>query len=201
VFFTQASETINAAAGTFKIGVFYSFPDAVPGSPGTAVPFTLGGTAKAGTDYSNVSPSPLAFLLPFEIGYITGTLIPHPGGPNKTLTFTLGWTFKGKFPVNTLTITEPALATPARAAASVLAAASASAGGTVAVHAPVGNSTAPTTATHTVAAGPATPNGNVRATDDVFLAGLLPLHGHNVAPLDLTGNDALRLADAPHDPG
>ncbi len=212
VSFAVASETINAVAGTFSIKVLRT--DAIGGTQ--RVPFTLGGTATAGTDYTGVSASPLIFPGD-ELGtpqFITGKLLPHPGGPNKTLTFTLarGPNLSIGIGVNTLTITEPALAAPARAAASALAAVSASAGGTGTFAAPVGNSAAPgqaavtgsptpTTAPRTVAAGPATPAGNVRATDDAFLAGSPARRGLNVAPPDLTGNDVLRLVDALDIPG
>ena len=53
------------------------------------VPFTLGGTAVAGIDYSGVTASPLTFGIGQTTQDITGTLLSDPG-PSQTLTFTLG---------------------------------------------------------------------------------------------------------------
>ncbi len=53
------------------------------------VPFTLGGTAVAGTDFSGVTASPLTFGIGQTTQDITGTLLSDPG-PTQTLTFTLG---------------------------------------------------------------------------------------------------------------
>ncbi|TCO94115.1 DNA-binding beta-propeller fold protein YncE [Chthoniobacter flavus] len=53
------------------------------------VPFTVGGTAVDGTDYTGVTVGPLVFVNGQPTVYITGTLIHHPGA-DKTLTFTLG---------------------------------------------------------------------------------------------------------------
>ncbi|OWK39902.1 IPT/TIG domain-containing protein [Fimbriiglobus ruber] len=52
------------------------------------VPFTLGGTAVAGTDYSGVTASPLVFAPGQTTADIAGTLAPGSGG--QTLTVTLG---------------------------------------------------------------------------------------------------------------
>ena len=74
------------------------------------MPFTLGGTAVSGTDYSGVTASPLTFGLGQTTSDITGTLLSDPG-PSQTLTFTLGTPTGaglGSPSVNTLTITEPA---------------------------------------------------------------------------------------------
>ena len=54
-----------------------------------SVPFTLGGSATAGTDYSGVTASPLVIPAGQTTATITGTLLADPG-PNKTLTLTLG---------------------------------------------------------------------------------------------------------------
>jgi hypothetical protein len=77
-----------------------------------SVPFTLGGSAIAGTDYSGVTTSPLVIPAGQTTGIITGTLI-DDGAPDagKTLTFTLGTPTGaglGSLSVNTLTIAEPA---------------------------------------------------------------------------------------------
>ena len=74
------------------------------------VPFMIGGTATAGTDYSNFTASPLVIPAGQTFGAITGQLFPHPGG-NQTITFTLGTpsgnATLGSPASNTLTITEP----------------------------------------------------------------------------------------------
>ena len=75
------------------------------------VPFTLGGTAVAGTDYSGVTASPLIIPAGQTTPTITGTLLADPG-PSQTLTFTLGTptgASLGSPAANTLTITEPAM--------------------------------------------------------------------------------------------
>jgi hypothetical protein len=74
-----------------------------------SVPFTLGGTAVSGIDYSGITSSPLLFGPGQTLAYITGTLISDPGS-NKTLTITLGTPINanlGSPSVNTLTIVEP----------------------------------------------------------------------------------------------
>jgi sugar lactone lactonase YvrE len=53
------------------------------------VPFTVGGDAVDGTDYTGLTVGPLVFLNGQPTVYISGTLIHHPGA-DKTLTFTLG---------------------------------------------------------------------------------------------------------------
>jgi sugar lactone lactonase YvrE len=81
-------------------------------SDSVTVPFTLGGTATAGTDYSGVTASPLVITTGQTTATITGTLLSDPG-PSQTLTFTLGTpsgASLGSPAVNTLTITEPAVA-------------------------------------------------------------------------------------------
>ena len=46
--------------------------------PSVSVPFTLGGTATVGTDYSGVTPSPLVIPAGQTTATITGTLLPDP---------------------------------------------------------------------------------------------------------------------------
>jgi len=80
------------------------------------VPFTLGGTAVAGTNYTLTSPSPLTFAPGTTTVNVTGTLT-TTGTGNKTLTVTLGTpagggTTLGTTTVNTLTIADPAATAP-----------------------------------------------------------------------------------------
>jgi sugar lactone lactonase YvrE len=105
--FSTGSETVDESAGTFSIPVTLAGSTAVP----ITVPFTLGGTAVAGTAFSGVTASPLTFAVGQTTQDITGKLLSDPG-PNQTLTLTLG-TPTGSAAlvspsVNTLTITEPA---------------------------------------------------------------------------------------------
>ncbi|HEV8060414.1 MAG TPA: FG-GAP-like repeat-containing protein [Gemmataceae bacterium] len=105
--FSTASETIDESAGTFSITVTLS---STSGSS-VSVPFTLGGTAVSGTDYSGVTTSPLSIAAGDTTATITGTLLSDPGA-SKSLTFTLGTPTDatlGGATVNTLTITEPAV--------------------------------------------------------------------------------------------
>jgi hypothetical protein len=97
-------------------------------SNAVTVPYTLGGTATAGVDYSGVTASPngtatvtafrgalvvtgtLVFAPGQTTEHITGTLLPDPGGV-QTITFTLGTPSSnavlGSASTNTLTIVEP----------------------------------------------------------------------------------------------
>ena len=79
-------------------------------SQDVAVPFTLGGTAVSGVDYSGVTASPLTFGIGQTTRDITGTLLSDPGS-TRTLTFTLstptGGAVLGSPSVNTLTVIEP----------------------------------------------------------------------------------------------
>ncbi|OWK44404.1 FG-GAP-like repeat-containing protein [Fimbriiglobus ruber] len=107
--FNTAAETVNASAGTFSVTVNLSAASTVD----TTVPFTIGGTAVAGTDYSGLTASPLVIPAGQTSATITGTLISHPGS-DQTLTLTLGTPTNatlGTTITNTLTITEPAVAT------------------------------------------------------------------------------------------
>ena len=53
------------------------------------MPFTLGGSATAGVDFSGVTAGPLTFGIGQTTVDITGKLLSDPG-PSQTLTFTLG---------------------------------------------------------------------------------------------------------------
>jgi hypothetical protein len=76
------------------------------------VPYTLGGTAAGGTDYSGVTAGTLTFGISQTTENITGTLI-DDGSPDasKTITFTLGTPSSnaglGSLTANILTIGEP----------------------------------------------------------------------------------------------
>src|SRR5438105_2715242 len=71
--FSVASETVNESAGTFSIIVTLSAVSAVS----TTVPFTLGGSAVNGTDYSGVTSSPLTIAAGSTTATITGNLVDH----------------------------------------------------------------------------------------------------------------------------
>ena len=106
--FSVAGETLEETAGAFSITVTLS---AASGSD-VSVPFTLGGTAVAGVDYTGVTPSPLVIPAGQTSGTISGTLIDDgpPDTVDKTLTFTLGAPTGGTLgatTTNTLTIIEP----------------------------------------------------------------------------------------------
>lgn len=110
--FSLASETVNESAGTFSITVTQSFASVSD----TIVPFTLGGTAVAGTDFSGVTASPLVIPVGQTSAAITGNLLSDPGNFTETLTFTLGTPTNaelGSITVNTLSITQPAPSAPA----------------------------------------------------------------------------------------
>jgi hypothetical protein len=107
--FSAGSEMINESAGTFSVAVVLSTAT----TQAVSVPFTLGGTAANGTDYSIVTASPLVIAAGQTSGTITGTLLPDPGA-SPTLVFTLGSPSNatlGSTTSTTLTITEPT-ATP-----------------------------------------------------------------------------------------
>jgi hypothetical protein len=83
----SATQTVNANAGTFGVRVNLSSPSTLD----TTIPFTLGGTAVIGADYSGVTGSPLVIPAGQTSATITGTLIDDAQvTPNKTLTVTLG---------------------------------------------------------------------------------------------------------------
>jgi FG-GAP-like repeat/SdrD B-like domain/Domain of unknown function (DUF4214)/Calx-beta domain/FG-GAP repeat len=103
--FSVASETVDETTGTFSITVTLSGAS----SSSVTVPFTLGGTAVSGTDFSGVTGSPLSIAAGNTAATITGTLLSDPGA-SQTLIFTLGSPTNatlGTITVNTLTITEP----------------------------------------------------------------------------------------------
>jgi hypothetical protein len=96
------------AAGNLYVGNLGSFTISKV-TTSVSVPFTLSGTAAAGTDYSGVTASPLIIPDGQTTATITGTLLSNPG-PSKTLTFTLGTptgVSLGSPSVNTLSINEP----------------------------------------------------------------------------------------------
>src|SRR5207245_246925 len=97
------------AAGNLYASVDDNTVSKVSGA--VSVPFTLGGTAVSGTDYSGVSASPLNIEPGQTTGTLTGTLLTNPG-PNQTLTFTMGTPTGATLAspsVNTLTIAQPPL--------------------------------------------------------------------------------------------
>jgi autotransporter-associated beta strand protein len=115
--FGLAAESVRETAGRFEIPVALS---AATGSA-VSVPFTLGGSAAAGTDFRLITVSPLVIPAGRTSATISGTLL-DDGPPNavKTLTLTLGrptGATLGGFTTNTLTITEPPPAVQFSAAA------------------------------------------------------------------------------------
>ena len=88
VSFAMAAQSVDVNSGSFSVSVALSALSNVP----TTIPFTLGGTAVSGTNYSGVTPSPLVIAAGSMSGTITVTLIsPALLGPtNPTLVFTLG---------------------------------------------------------------------------------------------------------------
>lgn len=102
--FTGAAETVNENAGEFSIPVNLSLASPV----NTTIPFTVGGTAVSGTNYTGLSASPLVIPAGQTSGMITGTLLDNGVfDGNKTLTFTLGTPTNAKLgntTANTLTI-------------------------------------------------------------------------------------------------
>jgi streptogramin lyase len=84
--FVNSSQTVQQNAGTFSVPVTLSAASPVS----TTIPFTLGGTAVSGTDYSGVTASPLVIPAGQTTGTITGTVINTGATSNKTIVFTLG---------------------------------------------------------------------------------------------------------------
>ncbi len=77
-------------------------------SESVSVPFTLGGTAVSGVDYSGITASPLFFQSGQDTALLNGTLLAKTGAA-KTLTITLGTPSNasvGSPSANTLTITD-----------------------------------------------------------------------------------------------
>jgi hypothetical protein len=100
--FSVSNESVNANAGTFSISLTLSQASTVA----TTIPFTLGGSAVAGTDFSAVTPSPLTIPAGQTSATITGTLLNNTAG-SRTLVITLGTPTTatvGSVPTNTLTI-------------------------------------------------------------------------------------------------
>jgi hypothetical protein len=69
--FAKAAQTVYENDGTFNVTVNLS----AASTADTKVPFTLGGTARSGTNFSGVSTSPLVIPAGQTSGTITGTLI------------------------------------------------------------------------------------------------------------------------------
>ena len=105
--FSSAGETVDANTGAFSITVTLSAVSDVDAT----IPFTLGGTAIAGTDYTNVTAIPLVIAAGQTTGTISGALLATaPANAVKTLTFTLGTPTNavlGDTTAYTLTIDEP----------------------------------------------------------------------------------------------
>ena len=109
--FSATDEVSAESAGAFNITVMLS---AVSGTD-TTIPFSLGGTAVSGSDFSGVLSSPLTIPAGHLHGIISGTLL-DDGGPDviKSLIFTLGTPTSatlGSTTQNTLTLGEFSLTT------------------------------------------------------------------------------------------
>jgi hypothetical protein len=85
--FDTAAQSVNENAGTFTLTVTLSAASGMD----TIISFTLGGTAVNGTDYRNVTASPLTIPAGSTSSTITGTLIDDGlfSTTNKTLVVTL----------------------------------------------------------------------------------------------------------------
>ncbi len=110
--FTNGSESIDENTGAFSVPVKLSAASKLD----TTIPFTLGGTAVAGVDYTGLAAGSIVIPAGQRTGMIHGTLVddgitnPFFSEPTKTLTFTLGTPTNGTLGVNatnTLNITEP----------------------------------------------------------------------------------------------
>jgi hypothetical protein len=82
----SATLDVNVSAGTFSIAVSLAPASHVA----VTIPFSLGGTAAAGVDYSGLTPSPLVIAPGQTSATITGNVLVPPPGLNKTLIVTLG---------------------------------------------------------------------------------------------------------------
>jgi hypothetical protein len=105
--FTAAGQSVNENAGTFHVTVTLSGASTAD----VTIPFTLGGTAVAGLNYTGVSASPLLIKAGQTSATISGTLLDDGkfSAFNKTLTFTLGTPTNatlGPTTTTTLTIVE-----------------------------------------------------------------------------------------------
>jgi hypothetical protein len=108
--FAAAGETADANSASFGVTVELSAPT----DRAVAVPYTLGGTAVAGADYTDTTGGVLTIAAGGTSGTIVGTLQPDDGF-DKTLTISLGTpagATPGPLAVNTLTIVEPLDAPP-----------------------------------------------------------------------------------------
>jgi sugar lactone lactonase YvrE len=110
--FSQPTGLVFDSSGNLDVGNFLNGTVSKVGN-GVSVPFTLGGSATAGIDYTNLTPSPLFIPAGQTSATITGTLWFDPGS-NQTLMITLGsptGANLGSPSLNTLTIDEPAAPT------------------------------------------------------------------------------------------
>ncbi len=115
VSFKSATQTVTQSAGSFALAVTLS----AASNADTTIPFTVSGTAAAGTDYSGLTASPLIIPAGQTTGSITGTLLTTPPGAGKSLTVTLGMPINGVLgqATDALTIFGPAMFTIADASA------------------------------------------------------------------------------------
>jgi hypothetical protein len=109
---STGSETVAETAGTFALPVTLSAVSGVD----TVIPFMLGGSAVAGTDFRAVTASPLVIPAGQTSATITGTLL-DDGAPDatKTLTLTPGAPTNavlGTTTTNTLTIADASSSHP-----------------------------------------------------------------------------------------
>ena len=107
VSFVSTTQTVHESDGNFSIPIKLSVASPVA----TTIPFTLGGTAVAGTNFRDVTSSPLIIPPGQTSGVIFGKLLDdgHFDLVNKTLTVTLGTPINGTLPspqTDTLTIVE-----------------------------------------------------------------------------------------------
>jgi hypothetical protein len=105
--FATATQSVNENAGSFSMTVTLS----AAASQDISVPFTLGGTAVSGTDFSGVTANPLIIPAGQTSGTITGTLIDDGkfSPTNNMLVVTLGTPINatlGTTTTDTLTILE-----------------------------------------------------------------------------------------------
>jgi hypothetical protein len=112
-FFGPAGVALDAAGNLYVANASHNTVSEVTEIPDTVtVPFTLGGTAVSGADYSGIAPRPLTFAPGQTTQNISGTLLSDPG-PSQTLVINLGTptnAILGSPAVNTLTINEPLVA-------------------------------------------------------------------------------------------
>jgi hypothetical protein len=113
VSFTTAAQTVNEAVGSTTITVQISSTPAQP----VIVPFTVGGTATSGADYTITPASSLTFAVGTPLAQtLTVTVVNSPTGePNETVVVTLGTPTNATLvspSVHTITITDNNLHPP-----------------------------------------------------------------------------------------